>query len=131
MIWLALILFTAVTVFWIAYDYRFWLKHKAINHNNRFWLRCFTLFPSVVFFWLEMDKPWWWGAFCGAMVGFGFMAIFDTALNILRGLPWNYTGSEDYEQDGTIENLLQKAPWLQYVKVGVFVSLVVIYIVNL
>lgn len=124
MIWLATILFLIVTTAWIVIDFNQWKRGKPINHNNRFWLRIFTLLPSAVFYAVGIGIINIWLTL--PMAGMAFMAIFDSAFNLARKLPVFYPGS-DGPEDGVIENLLQKYPWLQYVKVIVAVGLVYLY----
>lgn len=125
MIILASILFTIVTIAWIFIDLQYWYRNKSINHNNRFWLRLFTLFPSAFFYAMEIGLINLWLTL--PMVGIAFMVIFDGFFNIFRNLPVLYHGS-DGPEDGVIENLLQKYPFLQYVKAIAAVGIVWLYI---
>jgi hypothetical protein len=127
MIYLCIILFALITAGFIIWDYSYWLKHKAINHNNRFWLRAISFVPVAGWFAYLAGGSYLWALFISlVMVASVFQNLFDGIFNILRGLPWFFPGS-DGPEDGKIENLLQKYPWLQWVKVGIAIVSLIIY----
>lgn len=89
------------------------------NHNNRFWVRLFMLLPCVYgFAWAYDPRLTWWLpvhlCLCGIMVGLTWMPLFNGIYNIRRNFNWFYVGS-DGDEDGVIEDYLQRWPWIQYI----------------
>jgi hypothetical protein len=122
----AIILFTATLTIDLATDYRRWLRGKPINHTRGAVLRLIGLLPAVVL--LSWHGSFWLIVAATLMTGFLYINLFDGLFNILRGFPWFYPGS-DGPEDGVVENLLQKYPWLQAVKVMGAVVAIVWYVI--
>jgi hypothetical protein len=124
----AVILFTATLTIDVATDYRRWLRGKPINHTRGVVLRLIGLLPAVWCLALPLPINFKVQTSAILMTGFLYMNLFDGLFNILRGFPWFYAGSNGPE-DGKIENLLQKYPWLQAVKIIGAVVAIVWYVI--
>jgi hypothetical protein len=132
----AMAIFSYVLCRNISRDVLLWKQSKATNHNNRFFIRMWSLIPSAVLFTL-FKTGWsmlgWYALLCltisSAMIAFVWANLFDGIRNKCCDQRWLFVGS-DGKEDGTIENLLQKRPWVQWVKIGLGILFILIYILS-
>lgn len=132
---IASIWFLFILVINVIRDQHYYLSHRAVNHNNRFWVRFFCLIPTIAILTLHLTGPvaidkvmvLTYLALSLSLTGFVWAVLFDMALNVLRREPLLYAGSPGPE-DGVIEKLLYKYPWLQWGKVVGSGILLFIYI---
>lgn len=106
---LAALIIAATLVVDVITDLKRWGR---INHIRGTWLRV----PSALI--AAIIHPW------SLILWVAYMAVFNLALNIGRGLPWDYVG-----QTAWSDKVIRCNPWLQWVGWIAGIMSIIIYIV--
>lgn len=118
------IIFIICIVLTLIESYRNWYiivyKKKSPNHQWRWWLRLlialvFWIVTPIFYHDLPLDS---WLAM-PVMMAFLFWWVFDTSLNLMRGLPpWYLDVKGDPEEDSSIDGFQERTfgelPWFWF-----------------
>lgn len=114
MIFFATIYFLIVTIGFILWDYRLWLKHKDVKHKTEWWVKAGLLTPAIAALASNTNLyPLLSVPLCSGILAFTFWFLFDGFYNLFRGFNFWFNGSPDLKQDDSLfdkflRNLL---PW--------------------
>ncbi len=123
-------LFVAAVVFNSWWDFRIWKRQinaskNTRNHNKGWWLKFGTCIPSAIFFLIASNFVWVVNIISVSLLLTGwFSLLFDGTLNIFKGEPFFWLGTEDGEDDAKSDNFYQSMPQWAHITLKLVIAFV-------